>query len=490
MTNYVAVTDEEIEGEIETKASKPQDVGADALPFNHLGGPRFEILSYLLRKAEESTTSVSVTLMKASGDRGRDLLVHSDGELIEIIQCKNLNAPMTAPDVVREILKIALHSQIDPDVLPSKADKPITISMWCTGAFTERAAELIDTWPKKWTPENVRSNFGEVVEKYKSLSGLTWAQAEPYLLGVLPKSIKLRKREAIEISAAIRKNSGIYSHFFSGTVVVPLADIREGIQDAIRSVLKENQWQQISDDDVRHMLERIGSFPPERRFYSGMGYIFGVSPQLIADMSHESRTILFESMAKPILVTKIFMEMIPEKAHKMAQAAQARMTFRNRSYPLVLSQVMTMRALGQVGRIATISFLREKKSPPELLKTDLWDLIDGLCERAWDDPTAVLSPDFVPPTSDERQEQLRKNLAAYALSGYANKDEFIGELRADCRANLDAIRTLVAEIEEYFPKDLLIAADSRSAFDQPGMLEKLANSVRAVESLMDKERAK
>ena len=81
---------ETLVGEDEPSSAKPSlDHGTDELPFNSLGGRRFEVLGYLL-ELEEADEEVAVTLVQAAGDKGRDLLVHHKGALARIVQCKNL----------------------------------------------------------------------------------------------------------------------------------------------------------------------------------------------------------------------------------------------------------------------------------------------------------------------------------------------------------------------------------------------------------------
>jgi hypothetical protein len=179
MSIYENVPDSEIRAELAEPNAKPRDVDGDELPFSHLGGARFELLSYLLRCKEAAGSGVTATLVKFSGDRGRDLLIHKGGRLTEIIQCKNLGAPMTKPAVIRELLKIALHSRLDPSILPGDAS-PIRVSMWCTGGFTEPAAQFIDNWPTNWPDANLQGLFDEIIEKYKLLSGLSWAETTLY----------------------------------------------------------------------------------------------------------------------------------------------------------------------------------------------------------------------------------------------------------------------------------------------------------------------
>lgn len=99
--HYESIAAEDVEAErlIYDKV-RPEEVAGDTLPFVQLGGQRFEVLTFLLRKSWASSEE-RVTLVKSSGDRGRDILVYREGILAEIIQCKNQIQRMSKPDVLR-----------------------------------------------------------------------------------------------------------------------------------------------------------------------------------------------------------------------------------------------------------------------------------------------------------------------------------------------------------------------------------------------------
>ena len=81
---------DELVGEDAPSKSTPSiDHNADELPFSALGGRRFEILGYLLG-VDDAQEIETVTLVQLSADKGRDILVHQNGRLVRIIQCKNL----------------------------------------------------------------------------------------------------------------------------------------------------------------------------------------------------------------------------------------------------------------------------------------------------------------------------------------------------------------------------------------------------------------
>src|SRR5690606_38536085 len=89
-----------------------------ALTFGHLDDRSFEVLTYRLLAKRGASAKDRVTLMQGVGERGRDVVTYTaDGRLKSIAQCKLLKERLTYPDLVRELLKLALHRFLDPDVI-------------------------------------------------------------------------------------------------------------------------------------------------------------------------------------------------------------------------------------------------------------------------------------------------------------------------------------------------------------------------------------
>jgi len=208
---YEEVPTAVVQAELAARADRPTDVGGDALPFDHISGRRFEILTYLLRKTEVPAGD-TVTLVKSTGDRGRDVLIYRHNQLAEIIQCKNQREAMTRPELVRELMKLALHAFRDPTLLGSGKDA-VAYSIWCTGGFTEPAGVLSDTWPEFWCENIVRGEFSEIKEQYSSLAPTEWDAIKTFLLHDFPAKITLTKVDAIDLSARIRAKPNVYNQF-------------------------------------------------------------------------------------------------------------------------------------------------------------------------------------------------------------------------------------------------------------------------------------
>jgi hypothetical protein len=106
----------EFVGEDAPSNSTPSiDHNTAELPFSALGGRRFEILGYLL-EIDHAQEIETVTLVQSSADKGRDILVHQNGTLVRMIQCKNLLKKVGKSDLLQELIKLLLNNEVElPD---------------------------------------------------------------------------------------------------------------------------------------------------------------------------------------------------------------------------------------------------------------------------------------------------------------------------------------------------------------------------------------
>jgi DNA-binding PadR family transcriptional regulator/tetratricopeptide (TPR) repeat protein len=228
---YEVQRNEDVNREIGEVSGRPKDYNADQLPFNQLGGRRFEVLTYLLKR-DEFPNSV-VTLVKSSGDRGRDVLVHRDGLLTAVIQCKNLDHKLSLPELLEELLKFVLHAYREQFI----PEAGVHYEVWIPGGLTEPAESLIANWPQQVSEDETRKAFANVVRRYKSLSSLTWNDVAKYLTQTLTHRIRLQRHDALSLSHRVRANAEIFSRFFDGTIVMKREHVEQYFDSAFGSQL-------------------------------------------------------------------------------------------------------------------------------------------------------------------------------------------------------------------------------------------------------------
>ena len=109
---YEEIPANEAVREASESVKKASAGGVDLLPFRELGGRRFEILAYLMLLNPPAADGLIVRLVKASSDKGRDVITHLNGKLRSVIQCKALDEPFTRPALVRELVKLAVFDYL------------------------------------------------------------------------------------------------------------------------------------------------------------------------------------------------------------------------------------------------------------------------------------------------------------------------------------------------------------------------------------------
>lgn len=210
---YSPEEQEIIDSDLNLPAVKSQSYDIDELPFQQIGWRRFEILTYLIKK-EQSTNEV-VTLVKASNDKGRDVLIHLDGKLHTVVQCKNLSHKFGAPDLWDELLKLVLHDYREGFI----PDAGIIYELWAPGGLVEVADNIVANWPHSIVESDVRQAFDRTVRRYATLAPLQWEELRAHVLEILSKRIRLQRFEGVYLSHMVRGHEKIFSHFFECTVV-------------------------------------------------------------------------------------------------------------------------------------------------------------------------------------------------------------------------------------------------------------------------------
>lgn len=214
------VSVETLVGEDEPSNATPSlDHGTDELPFNALGGRRFEILGYLL-ELEDADEEI-VTLVQAASDKGRDLLVHHHGFLARVIQCKNLLKKLGKLDLLVELVKLLLFNEVET-FLPQSS---LLYEVWAPRGLTERADALIAEWPNGLETNEVLMAFQKVTATYKTLEHFRWDEIGTSLVERLKAQFRLKRENGITLSQRVRQRLSVYQRFFQGVIVLQQPDV-------------------------------------------------------------------------------------------------------------------------------------------------------------------------------------------------------------------------------------------------------------------------
>ena len=206
-------------------ADKPTPFNKEQLPFLQLGGRGFEILTFLLKQGEEPKGAV-LTLVKASRDAGRDVLVHKEGRLRLVIQCKNLENRFPQSSLLEELVKFVLYDYTERYI----PEEGISYEFWVPGGLTEPADRWLVEFPHSLTDDELRKAFDHVVRANKTLGTLEWSEVSTYLRDTLTRRIRLDRHDAVSLTRKVKSApDGLYEDFFQVTVVASLGQVADVI---------------------------------------------------------------------------------------------------------------------------------------------------------------------------------------------------------------------------------------------------------------------
>jgi hypothetical protein len=452
------------------------DPGTDLLPFDLLDDRRFEILAYRL-KCAQYPKGARVTLMQGVGERGRDVIVYSqNGAVIEIIQCKNLRDKMTAPAVRGELLKVALHAFVEPAIL---GRGPVRYELWCPGGLTEPAAQIFDRWPQHWTEPRLREDFDEIVSKFKKLSHLKWEAVQDFVTTTFVSIIQPERLENIHLAEKVRACRPVYRSYFQ---TISVAEVGE-IQDALRKVLSEAGFRELSDKDAKHVLDRIAAFPPEKRLVVPSGYVMGLPQELLAGLDAAEFRQFAELMGQATHdLTKLALSACARMAQETTRKFREEVRPQTPSLASVFNKALTM---GVIVRVMGMMHLGLKEQPGTAAYKQM-GLRDRLAHHAvetWNEYQrciAAYDPQRHPFASDE---EFRNRIALHGLGGATTEEEFKRALKAAVDQHYRELEARFEEFMKLVPESILVIADTQSAFQNEWLMGRMAESLTLLEKL-------
>ncbi|MFA0483929.1 hypothetical protein [Vibrio sp. 10N.222.55.B11] len=141
-----------------------------SMPFHLLTPDQFELLLWDLFYSDCNDTDLefdNARLMITGADQGRDVWLTGDGEPSGLIQCKREEKKYGRKDVLKEVVKFLLHSELTPALLPHP--KAFT---YCLALSTDPKGEVDDFFekPLDWLKDNkteVESVTKQVIKNYQ-----------------------------------------------------------------------------------------------------------------------------------------------------------------------------------------------------------------------------------------------------------------------------------------------------------------------------------
>lgn len=228
---YERVPEDLTTAELANEPKRPEATDRDKFPFTQLGGRRFEILAYLLTQRDSDDGEV-VSLVKGSGDQGRDVLVHKAGRLKTVIQCKNLGNRLSLPSLQEELLKLVLHDFREHFI----SDEGITYELWVPNGWSEDADKLITGGLLDFSKHDWEEIFTRVTKKYAKLSSLQWNEVRAYVSASFANHIRIVPYPAIRITERLTAHSTLCEQFFVVQLVMKKEEIEAVVFSKTQSI--------------------------------------------------------------------------------------------------------------------------------------------------------------------------------------------------------------------------------------------------------------
>lgn len=457
------------------------DPADTCLPFEYLNDRDFEVLVYFLKS--DAVGSSRVRLMQGTSERGRDVVVY-DGErrVSVIVQCKNLRTRLALNNLVDELAKLALHAFREPGIL---SDREVQYELWCPRGVTEAAGDLLIGWPTGWTEAVARDAVERVARKFVRLKKLRWEQVRGSVLDHFPARVRPQLVEGTDISRRVRANATVYREFFDATVVAPLDEVRSAVSEEVWAAVADASGlhRQLSDIDVRRVVDRISAFPADTRHATFSGYVLGVPEALIAQLNQKEFHAFAEASTQATFsVYKAVVEALSRQA--VVSAGQFRRMIRP-DHPAVtpaLSKVMITSAMLKLRNLPA-RFMPEVPAASAYQKASFDERIDAHIVEMFGEYQRCLAgydPKVHAPASDE---ELRYRIAITALHGAATKEMFETTLRISLRKYGSALKNAFERYLEFVPKDLMVLTDTVTMLDDANLRTRVMDTFARLEVL-------
>lgn len=314
------VPDQQTQDEIQS-SYKPSILESSftTLPFNHLGDREFEILCYSLVNEEINKNRyqdfTSVVLMQGVGERGRDCVLYGKDGVLGLIQCKKYSARLTKPQLLKELIKFALHATKDKSILPNLDNFKYFI--YVSSDFTEPANDLIHNYQSSIIEEikngNISKYITDLVEEYESFRteriNPPFKEVEEILINIRVEAVN-----STDLTHRINAEPNILKNFFNVRSVTSI----EETDQIIRKAFDDYGLSLITDEDLKSIQERIKQASPDHRVGLGFVDFYGYSLDFFRSLQKEEyREILDIASKLHMVLNRKILDFTTKEMHNL-----------------------------------------------------------------------------------------------------------------------------------------------------------------------------
>lgn len=481
------ISDEQIEIEANPGYRPPAvDTGITILPLSALGDREFELLAFLLLKAEIAAGRhpkfSAIALMQGVSERGRDCVLYKDGIVAGLVQCKKYAGRLTRPQVLKEIVKFALFAVQDSSIIPNR--DAFEYKIFVSNDLTEPAIALVHSYETEVEAEITAGNLTkyatEIVEEYESFAPFRGAPPIEEVLAIV-RSIRPTCSNASDLSTRIYGNEEILKSFFNVRTVVSIEDADR----IVRNALEDYGLKFLTDQDLKIIQQRITSTNTSHRINLGLVDFFGFDVEFFRHIKGEDlKDILAQVVRLKSSLDMKMMEFIQSKINTYV--------LRYITGPLLATGKIhtfsvNIAAPYLVKRL--IPFVVGANLPQELthkfypgLFVSKTELLDAIAEQLFASSERILHKDYSELVGDQETIQFKIKLYEHIHSGFTSIDQIRARFAIDVEVLKPVLDQIEGEITALLSPNRTVLIKDGSFFGDKNELSMVVNSLKAIDT--------
>ena len=315
------------------------DAGLKNYPHWQLSSRDFELLNCaLFRKSAPPEAALGLSwdrasLAKGGPDKGRDVVLLSEGAIVGVVQCKGGHQQVSLPEVMRELAKVILLLDQDDSTVcdTSKLAYFLALAKEPSGtviSFFSNPAQVLGL-----QPDYLRDAVRAVAGKYRSLGTANSSEAQETVFKVVETmSFWLLRPPDLNVWLAVEESVAV-AFFRHSAVAMPESEVR-AFDERLDTILHRVEGiPAITDADLGIVKRAIEDVPESHRLSLGFVSLFGFPRQMFA-----GRAGVFRKRIKPVadLMNELYLEYMNwmfDRANMEALWIASRFSVRDRIHP-------------------------------------------------------------------------------------------------------------------------------------------------------------
>jgi hypothetical protein len=272
----------------------------------------------------------------------------------------------------------------------------------------------------------------------------------------------------------------VYEDYFAAKIVMSRDDVLAAVR---ASVAEATGYAQLNDDDAKHMITRVTSFPADQRVVHASGYVMGLPAELMSRL-HRTEFDLFtrHAMQATTGMVEVVLKAGQRIAHEFARVFREECRPQHREVAPLLNRTMVSSMIDRVqGMIMLLKKFR-------LMGEDYASLsfrqrMSHHVRGSWESYQRCIAgydPSKHPYASDE---ELRHRTAVNVLDGAKTFEEFADAVEHAVDAHMPELEARFSAFMELFPTQIMVITDTMTIFDNEQLMTRLVETVKSLEKM-------